>query len=389
MRALTLALALGLCACSVSIPGAPSEVEGEMGLDPPNPASGPANAAPDALTDAQSAAPSDALTDARTDLLGFRETSFEDGQVPVGDAQPIVDGPPPDLALPDGPVLPMQEVCNGRDDDLDDTIDEDGVCGVFMAESCRVVLVWSDLSSGTTDPSERWGPCDVRDVGLVNMVDQDTQRCVSTSGDQLHHFLPFTGNVNQDDHLGVAFVCDPAAGGAGVSAFIESACEVFLGQDDTLGFRGTEDSWDQCPGARLDVEGSVRCVSSGGDGLIHAMPLNGDVNYNDDFGLAFRCGVGDGASESDRSWAAQLQASALVVLGLANAVPGPLTPSPSFGDCPGEDRDGSGDQHCVSSNLDGRFRGLPCYFPLDWDIDANDALTIALLATPARPVSPP
>ncbi|MSP71472.1 MAG: hypothetical protein EXR76_04660 [Myxococcales bacterium] len=385
MRALTLALALGLCACSVSIPGAPSEVEGEMGLGTPNPGSGPANAAADARTDAPSAAPSDALTD----LPGFKETSFEDGQAPVGDAQPIVDGPPPDLALPDGPVLPMQEVCNGRDDDLDDTIDEGGLCGVFMAESCRIVLVWSDLNRGTTEPSERWGPCDVRDVDLVNMLDEDALRCVSTSGDQLHHFLPFTGNVNEDDHLGVAFVCDPAAGGAGVSAFIESACEVFLGQDDTLDFRETLDSWDRCPGERLDVEGPVRCVSSGGDGLIHAMPLSGDVNHDDDFGIAFRCGVGYRASASDRAWAAQLQASAFVVLGLANDVPDPLTPSPSFGQCPGEDRDGSGAQHCVSSNLDGRFRGLPCYFLFDWDIDANDALTIALLATPAPPAPQP
>ncbi len=291
-------------------------------------------------------------------------------------APPEFDLSPPDLNLP-GP-----EVCNGLDDDQNGVVDDAPVCGRVIAENCRVFLGWADNDNGPADGSETWGACPDNDT---DDFDGDEVACRGTRGQQLFRRLQLKGNVNDDDDMGIAFQCE--GGPPGVAEWIESSCEVWIGQADGLraDLGRARDDWGGCLANGGNPRGGWTCESSGRDGLFHRMSLTGDVNYDDAFAVAFRC-----ADPDDEARAAAAQASAAVFLAFDGSPDdgSAVDLQPRWSACPGERRDALDDgssERCVSSAFDGRFHRFTIEDGFFFDVTGEHAFGIALFAHPDSP----
>jgi len=290
---------------------------------------------------------------------------------------PEVDaGPPP----PGGP-----ETCDGRDEDGDGAIDEDAGCGRFIQNHCSAWLVWANEAVAPGPVADSWGRC----PSVLEQVDYWhalNLGCNSTRPDGRFRPVtigPWLADLNDNDWLGVAFRCDPAAGPA--AAWLQAQCRLFLGQADSVGVNlqpDDADTWGACPAANESPYGPVQCVGSGGDGRFHAMRLFGDVDFNDRFGIAFRCEAPPGADGAEQERARRMTAAVRVFFTYAYWYPpGDTNGWAEWGGCPGADHDADGPQRCVSTGGDGRFHALSmAQIPLDGDVDYDDTLGIGLLA---------
>ena len=180
------------------------------------------------------------------------------------------------------------EVCNGRDDDCDDEIDEGGPCIDHFLNHCTV---WSGWKSVDFQPrfeehppaSADWGRC----PDEPNDLESARQSCVSTDSRGQYRGFPVRSFVfGTDDYLAVALTCDTDDP---LAQWMQASCSVYLGQMDT-GFRETPArEWGPCPMENAGRRGNLTCVSSAGDGLFHSMRIIGGADITDLFAVAFRC----------------------------------------------------------------------------------------------------
>ena len=287
------------------------------------------------------------------------------------DAAPVS---PPDACVipPEGPVA---ETCNGLDDDCNGAIDDAARCGEFVAAHCRAWLLWADQPMPAV--GALWGDCPAAPEDFSPWHDQNVV-CNSSQGDGGFHPVPFAGDVDATDMLGVGFTCDPGAGP--VAPWVQSHCRMYVGQVDV--FRADllpddTESWGGCPAANEGVDALARCVGSGGDGLFHAMSLVGDVNRDDRFAIAFRCEAPPDEGPVGAQRAAMHTATVRLFLGFSTD--GWVRPPyEGWGDCPDRDRDDEGDYRCVSSARDGRFHAVSLDAWWDTDVDGDDMFSVAL-----------
>ena len=261
------------------------------------------------------------------------------------------------------------EVCNGQDDDCDGQIDNQGACGPYVQSRCRLFLGWADLDRGPVGASANWHECPGSDGAYGDGI-----RCVGTRRDGQFTKLDLAGDVDGNDRLAVAFLCDDAAQPE-VARWVETHCAVFLGYADND--RGAENvaAWGACPPAiNSDVPG-LRCTSSGFDRLFRKINLEGDVDGNDELAVAFMC-----RDDNQPTRAASVQRSVDVFLGWADVDRGPLTGSPTWGACPALPAGDVNGLRCTSSRGDGLYHRLD----LGGDVNADDDLGIALRARPAN-----
>ncbi len=308
-------------------------------VDPALDAALPADAAPGADT----APPSDAASDAAPD------------------------GPPP------GDAGCAPEACNGRDDDCDGAIDEEpGLCGAYIETHCEVWLAFagSDQAAGVF---ATWGDCpeSARD-------NSGTHRCVGTRRDGRFRSIRLQGaglfgDVNGEAALGIRFVCSDASAPA-LAAWVQTQCSVFLGWTDLDLGPDDSEAWGPCPGVPASYGLPLPCVSTPSTGAFHALRFSGDVDFNDDLGVAFRC-----VDDAQPARAAAVAASAEVFLAQLR------TPTlfddekngdAEWGECPGQSRDNDGDERCVGTAGDQRFHRLD----LAGDVDNLDVLGVSLRA---------
>lgn len=282
---------------------------------------------------------------------------------PVDAAVPdaaVVDAAVPDAAQPDASRCGA-EACNDVDDDCDGRVDEDAVCGAYIAQHCAVTVGWADENRGPAGVSASWSTCPAQDRQMNGDV-----RCTRTRRDGRFVRLDLGGDVDDNDQIGVALHCDDAAL-PGLAAWVQSHCGVFLGHaDNNRGVPGGV-NWGACPPA-LSSDAVPRCTSSGFDGSFRALRFTGDVDGNDDLGLAWIC---QDPAQPERALAAQ---SAVVVwLGWADENRGANDGAEGWGvACPGR-----GDQRaCVSTAGDGVFHTLD----LGGNVNDDDDLGIALRA---------
>ena len=267
------------------------------------------------------------------------------------------------------PTAPGMETCNGLDDDEDGVVDDDAACGVFIEQRCRLWIGWADERRGPAGASESWGDCPPED-----RAGSDDVRCNSTRGDGRFALLDFNGNVNDDDQVGLALRCDADADGVG--AWIQSRCRVFLGQaDDNRGPADGSLTWGGCPDDPGAVPGALPCTSTGGDGRFRALNFTGDVDDDDDLGIAWLC-----KDAADPRRAEVLTSAVEVFVGWADDNLAPRDQSEVWGTCPGAPEPARGEVRCTSSGGDGRFHLLH----LGGQVDGNDGLGFALRARGRR-----
>jgi hypothetical protein len=325
-----------------------------------------ADAAVDAaVSDAASpeaAVPDAADLDALSADAALPDAAMTDAAAPDAAAP---DASIPDAAVPDAAACaPVAETCNGVDDDCDGRVDEDGVCGPWVAGHCRVWLGWADNLSGPAGPSATWGDCPASDSHQISQV-----RCTSTRQDGRFRELSLGGDVDDNDQLGVAFTCQDAALPQ-IAAWTQAHCAVYLAHADVnLGFDDTPE-WGPCPAAVQGDNGFLRCTSSGFDGLYHPMRLVGNVNEDDDVAVAFIC-----RDFVDGDRATNVQSSAQVFFAW-DRFEELRDGADAWGGCPAADRVDDGNARCVSSRGDGWFHKID----LDGNVDLIDVFGIALKA---------
>ena len=158
-------------------------------------------------------------------------------------------------------------------------------------------------------------------------------RCTSTRRDGAFVRLDLDGDVDGNDLLAFSLRCEDADF-AEAARWIQGHCAVFLGHaDNNQGAAEGSPVWGACPGVSSSAA-VPRCTSSGFDGNFRAMQLAGDVDENDDLGLAWIC-----RDDEQPARAAAAQASAEVQLAWSAGNQGPGDGAPTWGfDCPGSRR---------------------------------------------------
>jgi hypothetical protein len=257
------------------------------------------------------------------------------------------------------------ETCNGLDDDCDGLVDPAPTCGAFLASRCRVWLGQADNGNLNVAVSDSFGDCPGESSDGWGSV-----RCTSTRGDERFRSLDLSGDVNDDDRLGVAFTCGDA-GAPALAAYIQTHCAVYLGHADNNAGPADDAAWGPCPNGLNGELAGLRCTSSGYDGRFRPMALVGDVDENDDLAIAFVC-----RDAADPERARAMAASAEVILAWARNLPSASDGGAGWGDCPGQARDNGGDARCVSSAFDQLFHKID----LDGDVDTFDKLGVSLRA---------
>ncbi len=239
------------------------------------------------------------------------------------------------------------EICNGEDDDCDGEID-DGVAGV--GEACFV------------------GEGDCRSEG-IRICDGQAVRCDAEAPVGVEEVCDGLDN-DCDGRVDEGRVCGP---------YVEGKCRVWLGWEDRSeeAYEPTVD-WGHCMGDARDVEGDVRCVASAPDGRFGAFRVEGDVDENDAFAVAFTCD-----DEDDPATATWVAEHCAVFLGFAHSGVGgiPNSGSAAWGACPADIASpDDAPVRCTSSGFDGRFRGMRT---LGGNVSFRDFFSVAFVCRDA------
>jgi len=254
---------------------------------------------------------------------------------------------------------PPAEVCDGLDNDCNGTVDDAPVCGAWVQSRCRLFVGWADNEAGPAGASASWGVCPAAD-----RVNSGNVRCVGTRREGNFARLQLPGDVNGDDEAAVALLCDDGTQPE-VARWVQGHCALYLGHADSRLGVDRSPTWGDCPAAAAGDDGRLRCTSTGYDGLFRAMRLAGDVDSNDQLGVAWLC-----RDDADPARAASVQASVDVFLGWADSNGGPADGSATWGPCPGAASGEVSGRRCTSTQGDGRFHLIL----LGGDVDSNDQL---------------
>ncbi len=262
-----------------------------------------------------------------------------------------------------------EEICNGLDDDCDGSTDEGPLCGQYVQSRCRLFFGWADNRAGPATPTDNWGQCPQVDRFSGNDI-----RCTGTRRDGRFARLDFAGDVDGNDELALWFQCDDAENPA-LARYVQTHCAVFLGHaDNNAGAAEGSPTWGRCPADIRGDDGQLRCLSSGFDGRWWDHVLVGDVDDNDEFGVAWIC-----RDPVDPARASGLQAAVEVFLGWADVNSGPADGSATWATCPGNSGGIVGRTGCTGTRGDGRFHRQDI-FGIGGDVDDNDEVGWALRA---------
>jgi hypothetical protein len=152
----------------------------------------------------------------------------------------------------------------------------------YVQSHCSFYLGHADGGRGV-DRSPTWGDCPPATTG-----DNGRLRCTSGGFDGRFRAMTLTGDVDDNDDFGAAWICrdddDPAR-----AAALQASAGVYMGwADNNRGPADGSTSWGPCPGQPAGDANNQRCVSTYGDGLFHKMRMGGDVDDNDQMGWALR-----------------------------------------------------------------------------------------------------
>ncbi len=223
-----------------------------------------------------------------------------------------------------------------------------------------------------TPPLDATPPsADVPDLGVL------VRDAAPAEPDAACEVSPETCNGLDDD-------CDGLPDDGVCGPLLAERCRVFLvWANEDFGAVGPVPTWDACPASDYDVADleyythATACVSSARDQRFHAFPFGGgilgDVNGNDNLGLAFRCdpapeapGVPEWVERNCRVYFGHYDAADLDVAASVTV------DADTWGPCPAAEGTLDGYQ-CLSTGGDGQFRTLD----MTGNVDQTDFFSVA------------
>jgi hypothetical protein len=205
----------------------------------------------------------------------------------------------------------QKEICNFIDDDCDNQIDEDRVCGHLLAAHCELTIGWTTKNiEGIEElyhwPSLYYDPlsegCPTLQVPQSVIGPLNTS-CASSGRDQQFHPLTFYESVGEGDQLGLHFRCYGDSPNADENIFlqwVDSYCSVALAYDDENDNRSFGELGLVPQGCEKQISevnaGEPRCIQSRSDypRSFSILKLEATVDQEDRFGIAFSCQEGVG-----------------------------------------------------------------------------------------------
>ncbi|MCB9554177.1 MAG: putative metal-binding motif-containing protein [bacterium] len=152
----------------------------------------------------------------------------------------------------------------------------------WVQSHCALFWGHADNNQGPDD-SPTWGPCPGASVGVAGALS-----CTSSGFDGLFRKVNLSGNVDENDGFGFAWICRDGAD-PGRAAAVQASVDVFVGwADSNAGAPDGSATWGPCPGQPGGQVGAQRCTSTRGNGRFHLLRTGGDVDDNDQLGFALR-----------------------------------------------------------------------------------------------------
>lgn len=160
---------------------------------------------------------------------------------------------------------------------------DDDAIGRWYQSRCTVLFGQADRGFGDAPGSrDEWAALDGQDP--------EDYALLSTSGDGRFHAMGLLGDVNDDDAFAIAFRCRDDTQPARAAAAQASVNVVLAWADGNTAPADRTESWmPGCPaedGTALAADVGIGCAGSNFDGRFYRINLSGDVNGDDDLGIA-------------------------------------------------------------------------------------------------------
>ncbi len=156
---------------------------------------------------------------------------------------------------------------------------EHPLVAAYIQAHCAVFMGYADRDRGPDD-ALTWGACPNAIQGNAGEL-----RCTSSGFDGQFRAMPLSGDVDDNDDLGWAWICRDAIQPER-AAGLQSSVALYVGWADNR--RGPADGspgWGPCPANVAGERDGQRCTSTRGDGRFHRLDLGGDVDDNDEMGF--------------------------------------------------------------------------------------------------------
>lgn len=256
------------------------------------------------------------------------------------------------------------EVCDGVDNNCNAETDEGSVCGRLLYDHCWVSLGWAVLEM--TPMSAPWAqfPSLPGQATCTPRSDIDTNEysCNVAEAQSGFRTVNITTDLVGEGHwLGLAWDCDATAAAPSLEQdqvdlieWAQSHCVIGLGYWDSYLQPG---SWElglnECGAFSIgDDDNRQRCVKTNATGQYVGIELEGEVDGNDRFGIAFACA--DDTGDVPPSMSERLQEEFRIFLGTQQDEPS-SDRLENWNNIPNDDIDNGGDRRGAGSLSDGSF----------------------------------
>jgi hypothetical protein len=280
-----------------------------------------------------------------------------------------------------------ESICNGIDDDCNGSIDE-GVCGPLIYNHCEARLGWWYKEDNETDnsvpnpPWRQWPPSMGQTAYCPSDddVDEDEYSCdVARAGSGFQTITIEADPVTPRHWLGIGWACEPSAtlsaAETAIVTWAHTHCHIGLGYRDVFGrdqlnaltpMRCPQSS--PYPGNR-----EARCIQTQAMGGYSAIELEGEVNWDDIFGIVFYCDGVSPPNEIDGTILSQnIQTNFQVFFGVDQRGNPYNDGTNTWGSLPDDLVDDSNRVRGVGSRQDGAWS----IFDLDRSLDSGHRLSI-------------
>ena len=289
--------------------------------------------------------------------------------------------------------LEQESLCDGQDDDCDGEIDEQ-VCGDLLYNHCEVRLAWWNSNSPYTNYANAnwsdWPPLD--NLSEYCSANEDINRsnfsCDTARAQSNFQSIKISGNSVGNGHwLGLGWSCEIDSElpdyHQQLIEWANSSCHLALAYQDigNIDDIRTLDKT-ECPQYSQYSQSFVqRCIKTQASHRYSAIELEGGVNFDDMFALAFYCDPAQTANIIvDNNLVQRIQDQFQVYFGTDQRSQPYSDGVSDWHELPANDRDNNGNVRGIGTLANGLWNE----FDLNRTLNNNDRLSVMIYRRPAN-----